>query len=138
MNSPMCLHNPSAVWKLFCLHYKRNIKEIAGSLTWNQTPLDFVDGNGPGWAMNVQPFTKMPTIPPQRPMQRIPDDRFPIIPYGFQKCFLCLGTLLFNGIHVAGWRFSLPSYVENIVWRASRLILCGVTAAFRILDTAAS
>lgn len=138
MTNFIWLHKPSDVRKPFCLHCKTNINEIVGSRTWNQTPLDFVDGNGPGWAMNVQPFMKMPVIPPQRPIQRIPNDRFPMNPYGFQEYFVCFGTLLFTGIHVAGWKYSFPSSVENILWRVSSLILFGVTAAFWILETAAS
>ena len=138
LTSFIWLHKPSDVRKPFGLHCEKNLYELAGSERWNQTPLDFVDGNGPGWAMNIQPFMKMPVIPPQRPIQRIPNDRFPMNPYGFQEYFLCFGTLLFTGIHVCGWKYTFPSSVENILWRISSLILFGVTAAFWILETAAS
>ena len=132
------LHKPSDIRKPFQLNCRTSMNEILGARTWNQTPLDFVDENGPGWAMNVQPYMKMPVIPPQRPIQRIPNDRFPMNPYGFQEYFVCFGTLLFTGIHVAGWRFSFPSSAEKVLWRVSSLILFGVTAAFWILETAAS
>lgn len=80
----------------------------------------------------------MPVIPPHRPIQRIPNDRFPMEPYGSQEYFLCFGTLLFTGLHVAGWNFFFPSSAETLLWRISSFILFGVTAAFWILETAAS
>ncbi|OTA55990.1 hypothetical protein K449DRAFT_387755 [Hypoxylon sp. EC38] len=50
-----------------------NITAIAGVTSWRNTPLDFIDENGPGWSMNVQPFMGMPVIPPDRPIRRIPN-----------------------------------------------------------------
>jgi hypothetical protein len=47
----------------------------------------------------------LPVISAQRPVQRIPNDRFPLNPYGVQEYFLCFATLLFTAIHVAGWNF---------------------------------
>ncbi|KAK3326033.1 hypothetical protein B0H66DRAFT_588703 [Apodospora peruviana] len=116
------------------------IHEITGNngLAWRTTPLDFVDANGPGWAMNVQPFMKMPVISPERPIRRIPNDRFPMDPYGFQEYCLCFATLLFTAVHVAGWNFSFPTELERILWRVSSLVLFSVTAAFWMLETVAS
>jgi hypothetical protein len=59
-------------------------------------------------------------------------------PYGAQEYCVCLATLLFAGIHVAGWNFSFPTRVEQILWRSASLVLFGVTAAFWILETVAS
>ncbi|OIW25542.1 hypothetical protein CONLIGDRAFT_582658 [Coniochaeta ligniaria NRRL 30616] len=114
------------------------IEEITEHRQWRTTPLDFVDENGPGWSLNVQPFMKMPVIPPQRPIQRIPNDRFPMNPYGVQEYCVCFATLLFAGIHVGGWNFSFPSRLEQILWRTASLLLFGVTAAFWVLETMAS
>jgi hypothetical protein len=132
------LHKPSDVRQPFPIIASASIGEITGSREWRNTPLDFVDENGPGWAMNVQPFMKLPVIPPQRPIQRIPNDRFPMNPYGGQEYCVCFATLLFTGIHVSGWNFFFPSQVEQILWRVSSLILFGVTGAFWVLETMAS
>lgn len=138
MTSFIWLHKPSDIRKPIHLHSAASMREIIGSRTWKNTPLDFIDENGPGWAINVQSFMKMPVIPSHRPIQRIPNDRFPMEPYGSQEYFLCFGTLLFTGLHVAGWNFSFPSPVEKLLWQISSLILFGVTAAFWVLETAAS
>lgn len=132
------LHKPADVRTPIQIHTKSRVAELSGSRAWKNTPLDFVDENGPGWSMNVQPFMKMPVIPPNRPIQRIPNDRFPMNPYGTQEYCLCFATLVFTGLHVAGWNFSFPSVAETVLWRVSSLLLFGVTAAFWILETAAS
>ncbi|KAH8898911.1 hypothetical protein GQ53DRAFT_635171 [Thozetella sp. PMI_491] len=111
---------------------------LIGQKKWRTTPLDFVDENGPGWSMNVQSFMGMPVIPPERPIERIPNDRFPTNPYGIQEYCLCFATLLFTGIHVLGWNFSFPTEVEKTLWKVSSLILSGVTGAFWLLETIAS
>lgn len=114
------------------------MQDIIGTMPWKQTPLDFVDENGPGYSLNVQAFMKMPVIPEERPIQRIPDDRFPMNPHGIQEYCLCFATLLFKGIHVAGWNFSFPTRLEMILWRVASLLLFGITAMFWILEPMAS
>ncbi|KAK1770212.1 hypothetical protein QBC33DRAFT_530425 [Phialemonium atrogriseum] len=132
------LHKPADIHTPFRITTSATIDEITGGRVWKVTPLDFVDENGPGWAMNVQSFAKMPTIPPERPIQRIPNDRFPMTPYSVQEYCLCFATLVFGGIHVAGWNFSFPSETEKLLWRGASLLLFGVTAAFWLLETMAS
>jgi hypothetical protein len=138
MTSYFWLHKPFDVHTAIMISAHSEMKTIAGIRRWTQTPLDFVDENGPGWSMNVQPFMKMPVIPAERPIQRIPDDRFPMNPYGSQEYILCFGTLLFTAIHVAGWNFLFPSKIEEALWRIASLLLFGITAAFWLLETAAS
>ncbi|KAK4201172.1 hypothetical protein QBC40DRAFT_324965, partial [Triangularia verruculosa] len=132
------LHKPADVRTPIKLTTTATIGDITGDRPWRTTPLDFIDENGPGWALNVRPFMKMPVIPPERPIQRIPNDRFPMNPYGAQEYFLCFATLLFTAVHVAGWNFSFPTATEKVLWRVSSLILFGVTVAFWVLETAAS
>lgn len=132
------LHKPADIRTSVPLHSNATIDEITGGRPWETTPLDFVDENGPGWSINVQPFMGMPVIPPSRPIQRIPDDRFPMNPYGAQEYCVCAATLLFAGIHVAGWNFSFPTRLEQVLWRTASLILFGVVAAFWALETVAS
>lgn len=132
------LHKPADVRTPSVLKTKCTTDEITSGREWRTTPLDFVDENGPGWALNVQPFMGFPTIPPERPIQRIPNDRFPMNPYKVQEYCLCFATLLFTGIHVAGWNFSFLSTTEKVLWRVASLLLFGVTAAFWIFETMAS
>ena len=138
MTSLTWLSKPTDVHTPVELHTSHSIKTIIGPRDWKITPLDFVDENGPGWAINVQAFMKMPTIPPERPIQRIPNDRFPMDPYGWQEYFLCFATLIFAAIHVSGWNFAFPSKLEQILWRSASMLLFGITALFWILETMAS
>ncbi|KAI0841331.1 hypothetical protein F5Y06DRAFT_261297 [Hypoxylon sp. FL0890] len=132
------LHKPSDVRTPIRIATQVNITAITGVTSWRNTPLDFIDENGPGWSMNVQPFMGMPVIPPDRPIRRIPNDRFPMNPYGWQEYCVCFATLLFTGLHVLGWNFSFPSALERTLWRVSSLLLFCVTATFWILETIAS
>ncbi|KAI0973801.1 hypothetical protein F4678DRAFT_425898 [Xylaria arbuscula] len=138
MTSFAWLHKPADVRTPIILRTDSNLPELSGNREWRLTPLDFVDENGPGWSVNVQPFMRMPVIPPKRPIQAIPNDRFPMNPYGIQEYCVCFATLIFTGIHVAGWNFTFPSKIESTLWRISSLILLSVTAAFWILETMAS
>ena len=138
MTSFAWLHKPSDVRVPYVVRSTFSIEEIIQNEPWELTPLDFVDNHGPGYSVNVQPFMRMPVIPPERPIQQIPNDRFPTEPYGAQEYLLCAATLVFTAIHVAGWRFSFPSEIEKILWRVSSLILFGITLTFWILETGAS
>ncbi|MCJ1446973.1 MAG: hypothetical protein MMC23_007481 [Stictis urceolatum] len=131
------LHKPASVRTAIRIHTRFSSSDLC-SHPWAQTPLDFVDANMPGWSMNVQPFMKLPVIPPSRPIQHIPNDHFPTNPYGVQEYFLCFATLVFTSIHVAGWNFAFPSIAEQRLWRVCSLIMFGVTAMFWILETMAS
>jgi hypothetical protein len=138
MTSYAWLHKPADVQTPVQLTSAHTLEEMIGDQDWNLTPLDFVDENGPGYSVNVQAFMKMPVIPPARPIQRIPNDRFPTNPYGLQEYLLCLATLIFTAIHVAGWNFDFPTNTERILWRIASLLLFGITATFWILETVAS
>ena len=81
---------------------------------------------------------KIPVIPPERPIQRILNDRFPMNPYSIQNYLLCFATLVFTAIHVAGWNFDFPTPSERLLWRICSLLLFGITVAFWIFETTAS
>jgi hypothetical protein len=138
MTSFVWLHKPADVSSPVHIYTTNTISNMIGNMDWDLTPLDHVDPNGPAYSVNVQPFMGMPVIPPERPIQRIPNDRFPTDPYGVQEYFLCFATLLFTAIHVAGWNFDFPSNTERLLWRISSLLLFGITVAFWFFDTIAS
>ncbi|KAJ9656387.1 hypothetical protein H2198_004965 [Neophaeococcomyces mojaviensis] len=138
MTSFVWLHKSADVRIPIIVKSAFTIEEIIGNRTWKLTPLDFVDENGPGYSVNVQPFMKMPVIRPERPIQMIPNDRFPTNPHGAQEYFLCFATLVYTGLHLTAWNFPFPSHIERILWRTSSLLLFGITVAFWILETMAS
>lgn len=138
MTSYAWLHKPVDIAAAVPICTSSKMEDITGCATWKNTPLDSVDENGPGWAMNIQPFMGMPVIHPERPIKRIPNDRFPMDAYGNQEYLLCLATIIFAAVHVAGWNYSFPSTTERVLWRTSSMLLFTVTVAFWILETMAS
>ena len=84
MTSYAWLHKPADVSTPTHIHTTKTVEDMIGNLEWDLTPLDHVDLNGPGYSVNVQPFMGMPVMPPTRPIQRIPNDRFLMDPYGAQ------------------------------------------------------
>lgn len=138
MTSYAWLHKPADVHSPVHIHSPHTLEDMIGNIEWDLTPLDHIDENGPAYSVNVQPFMNMPVIPPERPIQRIPNDRFPTNPYGTQEYLLCFATLLFTAIHVAGWNFDFPTALERILWRISSLLLFGITVAFWVFETIAS
>ncbi|KAJ4374814.1 hypothetical protein N0V83_001891 [Neocucurbitaria cava] len=138
MTSFVWLHKPADVNSPVHINTTKTVEEMIGNLDWELTPLDHVDLNGPGFSVNVPPFMGMPVIPATRPIQRIPNDRFPMDPYGVQEYLLCFATLLFTAIHIAGWNFDFPTATERLLWRISSLLLFGITVAFWVFETMAS
>ncbi|KAF2791675.1 hypothetical protein K505DRAFT_363593 [Melanomma pulvis-pyrius CBS 109.77] len=138
MTSYAWLHKPADVQTPVHIHSANTLAEITLNRDWRITPLDFIDENGPGYSVNVQPFMKMPVISSERPIQRIPNDRFPTNPYGLQEYLLCFATLAFTDIHVAGWNFDFPKATERLLWRISSLLLFGITVIFWVFETMAS
>ncbi|EHK45897.1 hypothetical protein TRIATDRAFT_39935 [Trichoderma atroviride IMI 206040] len=103
---------------------------------YRQTPLDFVDDLTPSWALNIQPFIKLPVGPHERPLPRIGDSRLPWLET-LESLYLCLATVVYASVHLTGWNFEFPSRVEQILWRVSSLILVGTTALFWVLEAGA-
>lgn len=135
------LRKPAEVMTPIRLYSQLSMEEIlkdAGTsdLLWKQTPLDFIDDLGPSWALNVQPFMKMPVGPHERPMPRFGNDRFPNL-HGLQKALLCFVTLVYAAIHLAAWNFTFPTRIEGILWRASSMFIFVNTVAFWLCETAA-
>ena len=136
------LRKPAGVLTPIRLYSDMSMEEIlkdAGvvHLPWKQTPLDFVDDLGPSWALNVQPFMKMPVGPHERPMPRFGNDRLPNL-NSLQKTLLFLATLVYAAIHLAGWNFVFPTRIECILWRASSMFIFVNTAVFWVCETAAA
>lgn len=142
MTSICWLRKPTDVMTPICLYSEWSMQEIlkdsgTADLPWKQTPLDFIDDLGPSWALNIQPFMNMPVGPHERPMPRFGNDRIPNL-NGRQETLLCLASLIYGAIHLAGWNFVFPTRIEGILWRVSSMIIFVATGVFWICETAAA
>jgi hypothetical protein len=101
---------------------------------YQQTPLDFVDNQAPSWCINVQPYLRFRLDPRKRPLQRIMNDKFPMIGLGFQSLYYAVVTFIFATIHLLGWNFSFPTHKEQILWRAMSIVIMGVTVLVWLIE----
>ena len=138
------LRKPANVMTPIRIHSDLTIEEIWSKadshdsiVSWNQTPLDFIDVLESSWALNIQTFVHMPVGPREQPLPRFHNDRLPNLE-GMLETLLCLATLRYASIHLAGWNFTFPSYLELIPWRASSMLMFGLTVAFWMCETTAA
>lgn len=129
------LHKPSDVRIPIDLHIASSTAEIliaagdAARKPYLMTPLDFVDNLGPSWSANVMAFAGIQSGPPERPLPRFTNDRFPHVRKIRQ--FLLVSVTLFGvGIHLFGWQFDFPTRVERILWRVASLQMFWTAAFF--------
>jgi hypothetical protein len=135
------LHKPADVETAIILESHASIREIlveageAASKAFRQTPLDFVDDFCPSWSIDVmEAKTKLRTGPQQRPLERLGNDRLPKYMGSAQKTMLCFLSLIFGGIHFAGWNFDFPSSLEKLLWRACSATIFATTIGFWLVE----
>ena len=73
-------------------------------------------------------FAGVRSGPQQRPLPRLPNDRFPHV-RGPRQILLVSITLFSDGIHIFDWHFAFPTRSERVVWRIASLKMF-ITAAF--------
>ena len=129
------LHKPSDVKTpihLFTQHKMADILIAGGDAAkrpYHMTPLDFIDNLGPTWSGNVMAFAGIRCGPQERPLPRLPNDRFPHV-RGIRQYLLIMMTLFSDGIHIFGWNFAFPSRSELIIWRVASLVMFCTAAVF--------
>lgn len=102
----------------------------AASEPYRWTPLDFIDNQPPSWLTEVQSHLKFGKGSRQRPLSRFSNDRFPDIGVDIDVIVLCLIILIYEALHFAGWNFSFPTRIEEILWRASCVTMVASTIVF--------
>lgn len=129
------LHKPADVLTPIDLHIRYSTAEIliAGGdkarKPYRMTPLDFVDNLGPSWSANVMAFAGFRSGPQERPLPRLPNDRFPHV-RRIRQVLLVSITLFSDGIHLFGWNFTFPTRAERILWRVASLQMFLTAAIF--------
>jgi hypothetical protein len=132
MTSFVWLHKPADVSSPVHIYTTNTISNMIGNMDWDLTPLDHVDPNGPAYSVNVQPFMGMPVIPPERPIQRIPNDRFP---NGSIRCARVFSMLCYLALHsntrcwlefrlsIKHRTTALAYLIASIVWHHRRVLV---------------
>ena len=105
------------------------------SKPWRQTPLDFIDDQSPSWLTEVQPHLGFQRGPPERPLPRFTNDRFPVIGAGPDAITLLVVNIIYCAIHFIGWNFDFPTATERKLWRASCITITGCALIFWICET---
>ncbi|XMA09760.1 hypothetical protein WAI453_002551 [Rhynchosporium graminicola] len=98
-------------------------------MPYTQTPLDFIDNQGPSWSTDVMSKVSIKTGPQQRPLERLGKDRIPHLTTPVTIVLFVL-TLIYSGIHMVDWNFSFPSPEEKLLWRICSTILVVTTVLF--------
>ncbi|KAH0542265.1 hypothetical protein FGG08_003292 [Glutinoglossum americanum] len=138
----MWLDKPLDVETPTIIEIETTIKDIlvragpAAAQPYEQSPLDFVDNLAPCWWINVQKYLFFRVDPRERPMQRLTNDKFPMVGVGFEIFYYAMVAHGFAGIHVAGWNFDFPTPLEKILWRAASLTICGLMVVISFLEGA--
>ena len=97
------LYKPLDIQTPNVLKAKASIAEIltaAGPVAakpYRQTPLDFIDRNGPTVSINALPLIGWKFGTQKRPLDRIPNDRFPVLEL-YQQAILWVITLVCNHV----------------------------------------
>lgn len=135
------LHKPLDVEKPTVLDIGASTEEIlvqageAARKPYRQTPLDFVDNQGPSWLIDVQPHLGFRTWARQRPLPRLTNDRFPVVGAGPNAVLLFFVNMLYAGIHLIAWNFSFPTEVERLLWHVASIAIVATTFIFWMCET---
>ena len=102
---------------------------------YKRTPMDFVDDLSPSWLSEVQPYLPLRFGPPQRPIPRFTNDRFPVIGASPEAIILIIITKIYVGLHFGAWNFDFPTNIEKWLWRGSSIVIFGSASVCWVCET---
>lgn len=105
----------------------------AAAKPYLQTPLDFIDNQGPSWSTDVMLKINFRTGPSVRPLDRLGNDRIPHLPSSATAILFFL-TLLYSSMHIIGWNFSFATVTEKILWQVCSVTILVTTVMFWAVD----
>ncbi|KAK5004486.1 hypothetical protein LTR28_008843, partial [Elasticomyces elasticus] len=127
-------HKPADITVPLVLETDTSIADIllqagdAAKEPYSRTPLDFVSRKEWPWTLywsfwiNVLRTCHIVFAPKTRPINRIPNDTFPIVS---QQALLVLVLIDFSyaSFYLAGWNFRFPTAIEQTLWRTCTLLI---------------
>ena len=99
---------------------------------YHQTPLDFIDRQSVSWLMDVQPHLRFRSGPRERPLPRLPNDRFPVLGSSLEANAFFVVIVCYACLHLVAWDFHFPTQEERKIWR----VLCIAMVASAIVYVA--
>lgn len=105
------------------------------SQPYEQTPLDFIDNQSPSWLTEVQPHLRFRRGPPERPLPRFTNDRFPVIGASLEAIMFFIYSMTYCSLHFIGWNFSFPTNIERTLWRSASITMVSSALVFWICET---
>ena len=105
------------------------------SQPYKQTPLDFIDNLSPSWLTEAQPHLRFRRGPPERPLPRFTNDRFPVIGASLEAIMFFIYSMTYCSLHFIGWNFSFPTNIERTLWRSASITMVSSALVFWICET---
>jgi len=126
---------PMDVGRAIILRPNATVDEIrfaAGDRTgenYRRTPMDFVERIEWSWTRYwthwkgiVRKTTAINFDRTVRPMDKIPDDNFPLIA-GRPLWVLCVLQVSYGAVHLTGWSLPFPTHIERLLWHIATVTI---------------
>jgi hypothetical protein len=128
-------HKPMDVGRAIILHPTATLEEIrfeGGDCSgehYRRTPMDFVERVEWSWTRYwahwkglVRKLTGINFDRTVRPMDKIPDDNFPLIT-GRPLWVLCFFQVSYGAVHLTGWSLPFPTCTERLLWHIATVTI---------------
>jgi hypothetical protein len=133
-NKPLDVQSPTIITTSASLEEILLKAGDAAREPYRQTPLDFVDDLSPSWLIDAQPHLRFRRGPPERPLPRFTNDRFPVIGASFDAILLLIVTVVYCSLHFVAWNWSFPTNIERVLWRVSSVAMVGTALVFWVCE----
>lgn len=133
-NKPLDVERPTILYSNYTIAFILRSAGDSARKPYRQTPLDFIDDQSPSWLTEVQPHLRFRRGPPERPLPRFTNDRFPVIGASFEAILLFCFSMIYCSLHFIGWNFSFPTRIEMILWRSASITLVCTALIFWVCE----